>query len=86
MVTQTDFVFMKQSLSSKDTRGTGTIPDPLITEVKGSGIILHLLPSMCVRKLPLLCGDWTEKKTLSAVLFYRSWKNIAFRIKIYCLL
>lgn len=27
-----------------------------------------------------------KKKTLSAVLFYRSWKNIAFRIKIYCLL
>lgn len=52
MVTQTDFVFMKPSLSSKDTRGTGTIPDLLITEVKGSGIILHLLPSMC-QKTPL---------------------------------
>lgn len=78
MVTQTDFVFMKPSLSSKDTRGTRTIPDPLITKVKGSGIILHFLPSICVRKLPLLCGDWTEKKPYPSVLFYRSWKKLLF--------
>lgn len=78
MVTQIDFVFMKQSLSSKDTRGTGTIPDPLITEVKGSGIILHLLPSMCVRKLPLLCGDWTEKNPYPPCYFIEAGKTLLF--------
>lgn len=51
---------------------------------------IHSLQKSKVQELSYiycLAVWWLDrKKTLSAVLFYRSWKNIAFRIKIYCLL